>query len=146
MPCTKLKSLRILYSSSLANQQTPPPSLVEHFLPCLKNLESDICLKNMSALFEAKESYTHLSIACCHLVSKESEWNHIPKLWPFVQILKIQESRGLNVNLASHIFLRFHHLKSLGLRKAMICKGNTAEKDIALYQLKKKLAIKNILF
>lgn len=135
--CPRLQSLRIVGSCTLAIPPEISAHSKERFLPNLKKLESDICLENLSQLFQEKSSYICLIIYCCHVALKESEWLLIPKLWPNIENLSIGQSNGLTMDTADHIFPMFRRLRELTLPRGMLWSKN--ERD-ASFCLKEKLA------
>ncbi len=70
LPCTRLKSLLIMASSSTTSLAKGIPSLklrANEFLPKLEIIETDCCLGHWSRLFEENSGLTSVSLTCCHI-------------------------------------------------------------------------------
>lgn len=127
-PCTQLEVLRIFFSSSLLKDENESKTYSdsETFLPKLDRLESDICLGEISRIFEEKSSMTHLDLECCHVNTKANamNWNDIVKCWQRIHTLRIRRCTGLNMAMAESLSLQMPKLRELTLPSLMLnCKG-----------------------
>ena len=139
LDCPSIETLRLLMSCTLIARQPASPISgdPESFLPNLKTLESEICLKNFSPVLQEKSSLTNMNVECCHIgASSSTEWSKIAKLWPRMESLEMRRVSGLDVNMAERIFPAFGKLKKLALPHWMIY---SKEERLASHLLKEKL-------
>lgn len=145
-PCTQLEVLRIFFSSSLTKDENLNESDFDTFLPKLDRLESDICLGEISRIFEEKLSMTHLELECCHVNTKASSmnWNDIVKCWQRIHTLRIRRCTGLNMAMTKTLSLQMPKLKELSLPSLMLNSKDEREMSFELmdYFNKRQLKIR----
>ena len=125
--CTELEMLRFFFSSTLFLPSENPEEKYfppEEFLPKLKRLESDICLRSRySHLFEEKSTLTYLDLECCHVGTKASNisnWNEITKCWQRIHTLRIRQCTGLTMAGTKTLTQQLTKLKELSLPSGML--------------------------
>lgn len=144
--CTQLKTLQIYYDSSLGMSKDQPEKYLHNpeFLPMLNRVESDICLGNMSQVFEEKATLTHLDLDCCHISTKSSlsNWNNISQHWQRIHTLRIRRSTGLSLKMAKTICHQLPKLKELTLPSWTLNSKSEREESYDLMDYLKNGAIK----
>ncbi len=143
--CDRLETLKLLLDGSVVAD--PSPAVADHleapaawtapsaFLPSLKRLESDICMRTFSSLQE-RTSLVELSVDCCHV----RDWtpSRVLNLWPRVQQLHIRRAHGtLTMAAAERLFPLLKKLQSLHLPQSMLVKKS---EGAASFKLKDLLA------
>lgn len=122
LKCSRLVELEIGGECSLDSFEAVP----ETFLPILKKIQSDICLREMSASFLNKSTLTEIRLECFNLVTEADDWSSIKKLWPQLESFSIAKCKGLGCRSVERIFSSFRQLKTLALPKSIL----EAEQDL----------------
>ena len=122
--CCKLESLIIDSRCKLLMEPGSPPidcGPPSSFLPCLKKLQSAICLGQFSCLFESERPLLNdVNLCCLHFgIARTTEsvgWKDLPKMWPNLEVLNVV-STGLSLPNLLNLAPQFKSLKRIRIKK-----------------------------
>jgi hypothetical protein len=131
LPCSKLESLVIDKYSKLLKQSGSLPidcGPSSSFLPCLKKLHLEICMRQFSSLFETERPLlTDASLCCLHFgylplgiarATGSADWEDFPKVWPNLEMLSIALV-GFSLPNLLNVAPRLKSLKRITTKKSI---------------------------